>query len=492
MRFWSWAVGLMLAAANPAFAETITILHTNDTHNHLVPFDAREGKNLGGMARRARFFAEERQKGPTLVLDAGDVFQGTPLYTFFKGEVDYKAMSLADYDAGCLGNHDLDDGWDNLKKQLAQADFPVLSANVVAQNGQPILPASATFQVGGVKVGVIGLMGENAWRAIATRHRAPLKFLDPLSSAKPHIDRLRPQVDLLVLVTHNGHQEDLDWAKQLSQVDLIVGGHSHTKVDQPVVVPNGNPNGIKGTLVVQAYQWGLFVGRLRLDVEKGRLMGYRGELVAINDQLAVNKDNPIDRYILPFEQQIAAKMNEVIGTSDASMPIAGKYGGEIALGNLLTDILRTTTGSDVAILNSGGIRTDLPQGPVTLGKVYEILPFDNTVVTLELPGHELARIGRVVADKIRNKQSGTLQFSGLQLKIKGDTASVFINGRPVDPKRRYKVATINYLLDDNEGPYFGQAERIEDSGAFIRDVVISHIRKVQRLSMPGMGRIVVE
>lgn len=492
MRFWSLTLGLWLAAISPSLADTITILHTNDTHNHLLPFDTRDGKDLGGMARRARLFAEQRQKGPTLVLDAGDVFQGTPLYTFFKGEVDFHAMSMADYDAGTLGNHDLDDGWDNLKKQLAHADFPVLCANVTAKDGTAILPANRVFQVGTVKVGVIGLMGEGAWRSIAAKHRAPLQFHDPLTSAAPLIQKLRPQVDLLVLVTHNGHQEDLDWAKQLPAVDLIVGGHSHTKVDQPVVIKNGAGNGLGGTLVVQAYQWGLFVGRLELNVDKGKLVAYKGELVPVNPELAAPPDNAIDRYVTPFQAQLAQKMNEVIGQSTANMPISGKYGGEIALGSLLADMVRETTHSEVAVLNSGGIRTDLPAGPITLGKVYEILPFDNTVVTLELTGSELVRICGVVSDKIRRKQSGTLQFSGLTLRAKGDKLEVKVNGQPVDPKRRYRVATINYLLDDNEGPYFGQAERVEDSGAFIRDVVIAQLKKVQRVTPPAGGRIVVE
>ncbi len=477
-----------------AVAEEIVILHTNDTHNHLTPFTDKDGSTVGGASHRAAFVASEKQAHPlNLVLDAGDIFQGTPLYTFFKGEVDLKAMSLVGYDAAALGNHDLDDGWSNLKKQLQFAKFPMLCANVTSTAGAPVLLPAMTFLRGNTRIGVVGLLGDGAWQNVAVNRRGGLQHEPITKAAARWVATLRDQVDLMVLLTHNGRDEDVALAQAVPGIDVIVGGHSHTPLTEPVFVKNGNTNGIGGTIVLQAGCYGRVAGRLVLDVDNGKVNRYKGELIPMDGSKPVAA-NAIDGIIAPYAAQLDKQMSEVIGQCPTGLGTGGKYGGETPLGSWLADMLKEEGKAEVGIINSGGIRAELPAGPVTVGKVFEILPFENFLATVNLPGKNLIDLAAAVADRLHNHKAGTMQLSGMSLTMKDGklTAPVRVGGQPVDPKRIYRVATVDYILGGGEGPFFDTRSHETRGSDLLRDLMIRRVKAQRTVGLPSAGRIVSE
>ncbi|MEB3329661.1 MAG: 5'-nucleotidase C-terminal domain-containing protein [Candidatus Sericytochromatia bacterium] len=480
---------LGVAPVAPALAapELLTILHTNDTHDHLEPFNAGGAEGIGGIARRTTLFRRIRKETPaTLVLDAGDVFQGTPLFNFYAGEPDYMTMAQAGYDVLTVGNHDLDNGLENLQQQvrhLGQGRGPV-SANMLDEAGKPLFESHREVQVGKLKVAVIGALGVEAFHAVAEPRRKGVQILEPLPVLRELVGRLRPKVDLVVLLTHIGHEGEVELAHALPEVDLIVGGHSHTKVEAPVVV--SHPGG-RNTLVVQAFQWGQFVGRLDLQVEGRRIVGHTGRLIPVTADLP--PDPAVAATVARYADRIAVQMKEVVGRSEAAFTNSRKRDGDTPLGNLIADVMRETTGTDVGLMNSGGIRAPLPKGPITRGMVFSMLPFENYLVTFACSGAELQRILDFAAS--RNGKSGSLQVSGVRYTVDGVRATeVTVNGRPLDPAARYRVTTNDYIAQGNDGAeVFRSIAAVGNTGLLMRDAFLQHLSRNPVLSLPEGGRI---
>ena len=248
--------GLVLVGGFPldalaASPETkLTILHTNDVHSRLEPFpmDGSKFQGLGGVAARAALIEKIRKEEEhVLLLDAGDIFQGTPYFNLYKGEPEIKAMSMMGYDAVTMGNHDFDAGVEGFAKQLPHANFPVLTANydfsgtVLEHKTQPY----QIFKKGGIKIGVFGL-GIQLWGLVPKEAFGKTKYLDPLPVALVLSEQLKKKkgCDLVICLSHLGYQynsnkiSDCVLAKETSYIDLIIGGHTHTFLDQPTLIKN--------------------------------------------------------------------------------------------------------------------------------------------------------------------------------------------------------------------------------------------------------------
>ena len=263
--------------ANSAEAATakapvkLTILHTNDMHSRIEPFPDNGGQwaGLGGMARRAALIKDIRSKeSNVLLLDSGDIFQGTPYFNFFGGELEYKLMSQMSYDASTLGNHDFDNGLDGLQRQLPNATFPFLIANYdFSKTSLASRFASyKVFEKQGIRVGVFGI-GIELSGLVADKNFGGTVYLDPVAKAKEMVTQLRgaEKCDLVICLSHLGYKyenaklDDRKLAVQVAGIDLILGGHTHTFMDapEPIVSPNGHP-----TLINQVGWSGINLGRL--------------------------------------------------------------------------------------------------------------------------------------------------------------------------------------------------------------------------------------
>jgi len=478
-----WMVGTAGAFAAPV---DLTILHTNDTHDRLLPFDSRNGKDLGGIARRAALIKQiKSQTAGTLVLDAGDVFQGTPIYTFYLGEADYKAMDQAGYDATTVGNHELDNGLANLLKQMQGRSFKIINSNMQDRDGKNIFMRKHVFERNGLKIGVFGILGEDAHGAVAKKYQQDYVLLPPVKVAQELVHELRKEADLVVMLSHSGLEEDTDLAKQVKGIDLIVGGHSHTKLDVPREVMNGDWR----TLVVQGFQWGEYLGRLDLKVDNGRIVSYDGKLLPITN--ALQEDKIVAETVESYNAKIAKEMAVVVAQAPKGLSSEGKYQGDSPLGNWTADMLKSISGADVGIVNSGGLRASFHPGNVTVGDVYSVFPFDNAVVTVDMPGKLMQQMLDTTASYLGG--SGFLQFSGVTFRIDGKKAKdVLVNGKPLDPKRTYKVATIDYVAQGGDRqPHFAEASNYQGQGVLLRDAVLDYLRKNPTITVPATGRIKV-
>ncbi|MDB5101618.1 MAG: hypothetical protein JWM80_6039 [Cyanobacteria bacterium RYN_339] len=479
------ALAILLAGA-PAFAEPvdITILHTNDTHDHLESFDTKNGKELGGVARRKTLIDQIRHAVKNvLVLDGGDVFQGTPLYTFFNGEPDYKAIRLIGYDGLTVGNHDLDNGLDNLEKQALLLANPPLALNLVRENGAQIFPGYRVIDRAGLKIALVGIMSQNAFDAVAGERRKGLKLEDPIKALQGVVPALREKCDLVVILSHSGHEEEVEIAKAVPGIDVIVGGHSHSKVDHPVVVLHGD----RPTLVVQAFQWGEFLGRIDLTVDHQKITKFEGHLVPVESSL--KPDAGVEAMLAPYVNKIKAQMDEVVGHTAVEFLNQNKQNGDAPIGNLIADAIRERTGTDVAFMNSGGIRAPFPKGAITRGMVYSCLPFENRLVKFEVSGELMAQILEFVAGK--TGKQGSLQISGLTLTVEnGKPKDVMIGGQPFDRARNYTISTIDYIANGNDGAdVFKQVKELHPTGELVRDAMFAYMAAHALVDTPEGGRI---
>lgn len=268
-------------------AETvITILHTNDTHSQIDPLPANDrNAGKGGVARRATLVKKIRKENPnTLLIDAGDVLQGTPYFNFYKGEVEYRAMSAIGYDAGTLGNHEFDNGVDALAAALKFANFDIVSANYDVKGTllEGRVKPYVVKTVGGVRIGLFGL-GVSPVGLITPDNFKGITYIDPVVAARDVVKKLREQerCALVVGMTHIGYNADGKSgdslvASQVDGIDFIAGGHTHTFMEQPVT--QKQPCGAD-TLIFQVGKSGIYVGRVDFTFRNGKVASASGRVL---------------------------------------------------------------------------------------------------------------------------------------------------------------------------------------------------------------------
>lgn len=457
--------GLGLGRAQGGF--TLTLVHTNDTHAHLEPMELTlSGKKVkvGGVAQRIAFFDRLRASRKNLLfLDAGDVFQGTLYFNQYRGLADRYFMHRALYRVMALGNHEFDLGPGPLAEFLKGARFKVVSANVGVEREPRLKGLFAPYTVvlvGGEKVGVIGLTTPDT-REIANPGPT-VDFLDPYESAQKAVyELLKKGVNKIVVLSHLGYGEDLKLARRLVGVQVIVGGHSHTLLGSfphkelapagpyPTVVKN--PEG-KDVLVVQAWEWGKVVGLLEVTFDaKGELLAYKGEPILMTPEVSP-EDFFAKEALLAYAQPVMALMGQVI--AQAKVDLIGERAivrkRESNLGNLIADGMVWKTrnaGVQIALQNGGGIRTSIPKGPITVGKVYEVLPFGNTLVVMDLKGKEIKAA-------LENGVSQWEQGAGRFLQVSGLRYAFDLSRAPGDRVVRVEVKTEKgYVPLDLEATY---------------------------------------
>ena len=288
----SAAVGLALNNFSCSSHKNITILHTNDVHSHVEPFskDHSEFPNKGGFERRATLISEIRRQNPnTLLFDAGDIFQGTPYFNFYGGEIEFKLMSMLGYDAITLGNHDFDNGMDGLDKQLPNAKFDIISSNYDFKN--TILESKVSdykiYNKSGIKIGVFGL-GIELEGLVSKDLYKETKYLDPIDIANETAKKLKEteNCDIVICLSHLGYKyekfpnkvSDLNLAKSTKNIDLIIGGHTHTFMNKPVVVKNNVGNDV---LINQVGCFGLYLGRIDFSFDSDNNKIFNSNLLMI-------------------------------------------------------------------------------------------------------------------------------------------------------------------------------------------------------------------
>jgi len=476
-----------LRAAEPL---PLTILHFNDFHGQLEPVEDRAtGRTLGGIARLAGAIAAVRAEEPprpVLVLFAGDLLQGTVTSTVFLGLPDLEMLGTAGVDAMVMGNHELDFGQDHFRRLLKEARFPVLGANVRAVPAPLPLPRSVVLRpAGGPRVAVLGLVTDELATTTHPRNAVGLAVDDPVAMARRLVPGLEAEADLVVVLSHLGIGEDRRLAREVAGVDLIVGGHNHHLYDPPVVE--------SGVPILQAGDRGRYLGRLDLTVAEGRaqVVGYR--LIPIDESLP--EDPAIAAEVRRLMARLAREVDVVVGSSatdlDASREVIRR--GESGFGNLVGDLARELTGSDVALFNGGGFRASIPVGEVRLKQIYETFPFGNELVIGTLTGAQLqAALDRSASLDPADDPGGFLQVSGLRYRIRaGRAEGVTVGGEPLDPARRYRAVMPDFLAAGGDGyAMLAAMEGPVMTGRLISDMLVEAFRTGKTIAPVVDGRIV--
>jgi 5'-nucleotidase/2',3'-cyclic-nucleotide 2'-phosphodiesterase/3'-nucleotidase len=481
--------GARAATAPPAATAShtnITILYTGDTQGHLRSFVYNSPKPVGGVAKRAIYFQDKRRHANMtwLTLDSGDAMGGTPLSDIFEGYLDIEAMNRLKYDAMELGVHEFDYGLDVLRQRMSEAKFPVLCANVVyADTGKPFATPYVILDRDGVRIAVFGLVTGDLAQRVAPENFAGLKVNDPLETAKTLVPQLVGKADIIVGLTHLGVNEDIRLASQFQQIDVICGGMSHSALQVPMRVAR--------TLIVHDGQFGSTVGQLKLSFDRdGAEMNRRYfdcELVPMAGKWLENSDYL--KWLDSFKDQYAERMGRIIGTSSMRMAVTKAESSETELGDYVCDALRQASGADVALLPAGTFHAGFPEGPVTLGDVYNVLPYDQYAEVLTVSGKQLKAALDDGAGQIG--RPGFPQLSGLSMGIyNGKAYNVRIGDRDLDPAATYKVATSDQAAVGGSG--YSSLGIVDDTrylGRLLRTIVVKQMSSGQPIRAQLSSRV---
>lgn len=454
---------LLCAAPLWVAAQTLTILHTNDTHSHI---DA-EGGVGGVLQRKALIDSVRAADRNVLLVDAGDAVQGTLFFKLFGGDVEYPLMDMMGYDIRILGNHEFDNGLPSLAGHLRRAKSALLSANYDF-TGTPLQGMFAPYvikKIDGKKVGFMGLnidphgiIAAENWKGIVPK--------DIIATAQATADDLRARgCAAVVAVTHIGYSNDtpvpmttdVELARATTGIDAIISAHSHEVVspasgpERPNVVQNaaGRP-----VLIAQTGRYGALLGLLKLDLSG------RGEVVRESKMIPVAGVDPgkFDKKIEAFIGRYQAKVDSINARAVAWCPRAlvnsKHYTLSAPLSNLAVDIVQqyavhvldsigTPYTSDLAIMNCGGVRVPMPEGPVTEGEILSMFPFANYVVVVEMSGERLSAL--LAQAMAQQGQAPSWNVLGSYSSTPDKAEGILVDGQPIDPARTYHVATIDYL-----------------------------------------------
>ena len=470
--------------------KTITLLHTNDMHASFVPHEATWIKTdpkpmVGGFNELSFVVDSMRHAHPvTMLLDAGDVMTGNPITEYpFRGADGgalFEMMNRIGYEVWTPGNHDFDVSSANLRKLIDIASFPVTAANIVDPTGAyPI--HNIQFKIiekNGLKIGVIGLMSSDFYNLVNKKSSQGIVILPPVETLKKLISELRPKTDLLIALTHQGVDDDTKLAEQLTGLDVIVGGHSHTRLKTPKVV--------NGVIIVQTGSNCENLGYLDLTVENHKVTASQGGLI----QLWYNSSRPktiLSLFIDSLQNKIDMDYAEVIGTLKSDWT-RGK--GESNVGNFIADGQREAIGADVGFMNDHGIRRDVPTGPLTKRALFEVLPFRNILTTFSVTGVQLKNIVEFYI-----KEKPPIQTSGLQVQWKHDAngsiqfSSFFVNGKSLDEKKTYTIAASDYLVGEAKRHFGLEVTNANYSDLTVFSVMEKKVRTEKNINSKIENRI---
>ena len=472
----------------PSGPVKLTVLHTNDHHGRFW----KNSDGEYGLAARKTVLDQVRAEvkaagGHTLLLDGGDVNTGVPESDTQDAEPDFKGMKLLGYDAMTFGNHEFDKPLPVLAKQVGWAGFPVLSANIY-KDGKRFAKPYEVFERGGLKIAVMGLTTDDTNKMVDPANIAGMEFRKPAPEAAALMPELKKQAHVVIAATHMGHypnntrgvnaEGDVEMARTVKGFDLIVGGHSQNPVcmiteltRNETYQPGGpcQPDRQNGAWIVQAHEWGKYVGRADFEYAGGELKLVKYELIPINlkktvkgadgkDQKVfatteVKEDAAVLAMLQPFQDKGRAELDKVVGESD------GKLEGDRAivrakptnLGVFIASVMQQRAKADLAIMNSGGVRDSLPAGKLTYKDVLKVQPFGNMLAYVDLSGKELMDYLNAAA-KMSTGSGAFAQFSGVQLAIEGGVVkTATIKGAAIDPVKNYRLALNNFQANGGDG-----------------------------------------
>ena len=521
-------VALMLFVGEAAIAQyRLHILHVNDIHSRLEPVSRfnstckpeqeSEGKCFGGIARVAFKINELRDdllsKGENVVvLDAGDQFQGSLIFTFYRGEAAAEFMEAIGFDAMVVGNHEFDHGPKVLADFIDNVTFPVVGGNLDLQKSDDLksrINDHLVLEIGGEKIGIVSAVTTDTVQI--AKPGPDVVFLDEIESLQEDVKILESKgIDKIIALTHVGLERDLEIASNVVGLDAIIGGHSHTLLsntasrrerEYPVMV-QGKSNVM--VPVVQAYAYSKYVGHLVLEFDDTG-----GVTEAYGDTIILDRSAEKDLSIASRLEELLVPVHEYsnLVVAEASKGISGDAmrcrRKECPMGNLVADAMldsKKDDGFSIAIQNGGGIRASIDKGGVTIGEILTVLPYQNTIATFQTTGS-------VIKEALEHGISATDEFSGRFPQVSGlkfswsseapdgsrvNSIYIYQDGdwQPLDPAATYGVVTNDFIRQGGDGyKMFQTAAEVNDFGQNLEEAVVEYLKKFSPYSPYTDGRI---
>ena len=487
--------------------EEITLLYTNDIESVYEPIEAYWNdsiQKIGGIPQLTTLIRNiKRLEKTPFLFDSGDIFTGA-LSKATGGQLPFDLYSEMGYDALALGNHEFEYGWQQLLASKQRARFPVLNANLFYKGTDINFARSYTIlEKNGLRIGVIGVMGQEAFKnTIFPGNVKELEARDPIPIVQELVNQLKPEVDLMVVLTHQnqsapmqsdkeidaevqrGFEEDYEMAGAVDGIDVILGGHSDNGLWEPVKHPK------TGTLIGLTFGQGKYLGYMKLSIDKHS----KGVSLSEGKLIPVNADvlQP-DASMLSIINSARKKHNnltKVIGFNEKTG--FRKYYRESNLGNFLADVLKIEGQSDIGMMNPGSIRADLDVGDITVEEVINIFPFIDELSVVEITGTQL----RELLNYSLELTYGFVQFSGITMEYNptrpvGDRLiSAKVNGQQIEDDRRYTIACSSYVGNGGDGfTMLKEGILIVTKSKKIVDYLLDYVEKTKVISLPEVGRM---
>lgn len=453
----------MILSAFAGKGQSLVLLHTNDTHSHI---DAEKG--IGGvLQRKAIADSVRRAEKNVLMIDAGDIVQGTLYYKIFHGKVEYPLMGLLGYDMQILGNHEFDNGVDDLARYYTKEGPVKLASNYSFSHPglKDVFEPWIIREIEGKKVGFMGL-NLNPEGIIGESNSKGLIYKDILSAADSTARLLRDKgCSLVVAVTHIGYTDDTgmdlltdpELASRTAGIDIIIGGHSHSLVAPGSEFPNvvANREG-KPVLIAQTGRYGANLGYIKVDLADPSVERMEARMIPVAGVDPAEFDARVVEFLAPYRHDVDSINARIIAYNAIDMMNSKKYHEARPLTNMAADIASLYASRmldsiaapglprrvDLALINSGGIRLPFAKGKVTEGQVLSAFPFSNYLVVVEMKGSQLLRL---IEQAVKQGGQGFSKEVAARVYTSGKAPEVMIGGKPLDPDATYYVATLDYL-----------------------------------------------
>ncbi|RDL50093.1 Trifunctional nucleotide phosphoesterase protein YfkN [Ensifer sp. M14] len=527
MRTGLMTASILALSSGAAFADyELNILHINDLHSRIESinkFDStcsteEEGKNecFGGVARLKSLIDQKRQDlsgKNVLLLNAGDNFQGSLFFTTYKGLAEAEFLNLMKFDAMTVGNHEFDESEDGLVGFLEKVEFPVVTANVLpsykSKIGDRIKP-SIVLEVGGQKVGIVGAVANDTPELSSPG--PDILIGDDVATTTAAVEELKKQgVDKIIALTHVGYPRDLAAIAKIPDVDVVVGGHSHSllsntdeKAEGPYPTMVDNPGGYK-VPVVQAGSYSKYLGDLVVTFDdKGVVKAAKGDPILVDS--SIKPDQSVLTRVAELAKPIEELRSKIIGKTEA--PIDGSRDNcrakECEMGSLVADAMLDRVkgqGVTIAITNGGGLRASIDAGDVSMGEAITVLPFQNTVATFQLKGADIKEALENGLSKLEEAGGRFPQVAGLKYSfdrsepVGSRVVSVEVKDGeaygPLDPAKTYSLVTNNYMRNGGDGydVFKTKGENAYDYGPGLETVLADYLAAHQPFKPYTDGRI---
>lgn len=430
-----------LSVPNTAISLELEIFYWGDFHAQNTPAELPVdgvAHQVGGAAAFSGLLKSMRQKDMrTLILDAGDQFTGQPISSLTKGKSQIKLLKKLKVDAFVPGNHEFDYGWKSLVEVTKKVKFDILLANVLrTKDNSTLFQPHIVYYLDGLSVAIIGLIYQDFTESVIHEGVVGLEVTDPIVVARQFVETFKDSVDLLIALSHSGWEQDSIMASKVRGLNLIIGGHSHTVLPKPRI--------INTVMIAHAGSKGMYLGHLNMEIDTtvNAITNYNAELIPVYTD-SIKADRWVARLVKKFEKKHAKQLDRRIGTLASNWNI--NKNDQSNMSQWFTDAMREISPRvDLAVINNGNLRKNLERGEILERDIWEICPFENSIIIFQISGIELINSVNYLIKTPRD----FMTWSGLKVTASNDQInSMIVNGTDVIPQEEYSVITTGYVWD---------------------------------------------